>query len=107
MSCRFLGDVLKVNQDIPQKILAEPEGELRRVLGAGLSAPGRSGADLADAVGEGVEAEVGYAEEPLGGLEQVGRQDLQLDPGSEHHGGEEGHGIDQDPTSTVTFEISI
>ncbi len=23
-------------QDIPQKILAEPEGELRRVLGAGL-----------------------------------------------------------------------
>ncbi len=27
-------------QDIPQKILAEPEGELRRVLGAGLRAPG-------------------------------------------------------------------
>ncbi len=44
-----------MNQDIPQKILAEPEGELRRVLSAGLSAPGRSGADLADAVGEGVE----------------------------------------------------
>jgi hypothetical protein len=31
-------------QDIPQEILAEGEGELRRVLGVGLRAPGRSGA---------------------------------------------------------------
>ena len=62
-----------LDQDIPQKILAEPEGELRWVFGAVLSAPGRSDADIADAIGEGVEAEVGYAEEPLGGLEQVSR----------------------------------
>ena len=62
-----------LDRDIPQKILAEPEGELRWVFGAVLSAPGRSDADIADAIGEGVEAEVGYAEEPLGGLEQVSR----------------------------------
>ena len=33
------------------RILAEAEGELGRVLGAGVGSPGRSGADLADAVG--------------------------------------------------------
>ncbi len=34
---------------------------MRRVLGAELRAPWWFGADLADAIGEGVEAEVGYA----------------------------------------------
>ncbi len=40
-------------RDFPQKILTEPEDELRRVLGAGFCAPRGSRADLADAVGQG------------------------------------------------------
>ena len=52
--------------------------------------PGGSGADLANALGEGVEPELGGAEEVFGRTEPVAGETVDLDAGAEHDGADGG-----------------
>ena len=72
------------------------EFELGRVVRGRLWATGSPGADFADTVSDSVEPKIGNAEQTLGGFQQMACQDVELDPSSQDHGGEEGDGVDQD-----------
>ena len=56
-------------------------------------AGGSCGADLGNALGEGVVSEVWDAKQPLGRPKQVGGEDVEPDPCFQDHGGEEGGGV--------------